>query len=195
MTEHRIRRGAQALSLLIVIALGLLLVPFHTTKQTPPIPALLKTNAPLRTWKYICIHHSATKQGSAAQFDKTHRKRNMENGLAYHFVIGNGSLTGDGEIEVGDRWKKQLQGGHVKDDAINNIAIGICLVGNFTVDDPTEKQIESLVWLVCTLIKAYNLHGINIVGHSDVGQSVCPGPRFPWQEVRYRIEGELQQDE
>ena len=72
----------------------------------------------------------------------------MENGMAYHFVIGNGTDTGDGEIEVGDRWVKQLQGGHVKDDAINDIAIGICLVGDFTRTDPTPKQIDALVDLV-----------------------------------------------
>ena len=40
------------------------------------------------------------------------RIENMQNGLAYHFVIGNGTSTGNGQIEVGDRWRRQINGGH-----------------------------------------------------------------------------------
>ena len=64
-------------------------------------------------------------------FDASHRKRGMQNGLAYHFVIGNGTDTQDRQIEMGSRWLKQLQGGHVKNHYINEVGIGICLVGNF----------------------------------------------------------------
>ncbi|MBM4054820.1 MAG: hypothetical protein FJ264_09150 [Planctomycetes bacterium] len=46
----------------------------------------------VREWKYIVIHHSASESGCAAEFDKFHReKRHWENGLGYHFVIGNGN--------------------------------------------------------------------------------------------------------
>ena len=48
----------------------------------------------------------------------------MSNGLAYHFVIGNGSSSGNGEIEIGSRWTRQINGGHVASDYLNNIAIG-----------------------------------------------------------------------
>ena len=59
-------------------------------------------------WQRIVVHHSAIKYGNATKYDATHRSRGMKNGLAYHFVIGNGIDSGDGEIEVGPRWKKQL---------------------------------------------------------------------------------------
>jgi hypothetical protein len=55
----------------------------------------------------------------------------MSNGLAYHFVIGNGTSSGNGEIEVGNRWRRQINGGHVHSDYLNNISLGICLVGDF----------------------------------------------------------------
>jgi hypothetical protein len=42
--------------------------------------------------------YSAIKDGNAASYDRAHRRRGMENGLAYHFVIGNGVDSGDGEI-------------------------------------------------------------------------------------------------
>ena len=44
-----------------------------------------------------------------------HKARGMKNGLAYHFVISNGSRKAyDGEVYIGNRWKAQLDGGHVK---------------------------------------------------------------------------------
>ena len=65
----------------------------------------------------------------------------MKNGLAYHFVIGNGTSTGDGQIEVGDRWRRQINGGHVHSDYLNNIALGICLVGDFNRGQPTRASV------------------------------------------------------
>ena len=48
-------------------------------------------------WRYIVVHHSETREGNARAFDYYHRHvRGMENGLAYHFVIGNGTSSGDG---------------------------------------------------------------------------------------------------
>ena len=48
------------------------------------------------------VHNSGTRQGSAKAFEHYHRRvRKIQNGLAYHFVIGNGTSTGDGAIEIG----------------------------------------------------------------------------------------------
>ncbi|MEO8353486.1 MAG: hypothetical protein ABI680_17290, partial [Chthoniobacteraceae bacterium] len=76
-------------------------------------------------WRYIVVHNSGTRQGSAKAFDHYHRNvRRMANGMAYHFVIGNGTSTGDGQIEVGGRWRRQINGGHVHSDYLNNISLG-----------------------------------------------------------------------
>src|SRR6185436_2610222 len=99
-------------------------------------------------WQWIVGHHSAIKYGNAAIYDRAHRERGMENGLAYHFVIGNGIDSGDGEIEIGPRWLKQLKGGHVHRDDINESGIGICLVGNFEDTKPTSKQLAAFQELV-----------------------------------------------
>ncbi len=94
-------------------------------------------------WKYTVVHNSGTRQGNAKIFDYYHRHtRHMPNGLAYHFVIGNGTSTGDGQIEIGDRWRRQINGGHVHSDYLNNIAIGICLVGDFNRDVPTRSAVR-----------------------------------------------------
>ena len=106
-------------------------------------------------WKYIVVHNSGTRQGNARIFDYYHlHTRHMPNGLAYHFVIGNGTSTGDGQIEIGDRWKRQINGGHVHSDYLNNIALGICLVGDFNRDVPTRKaQYAALDELITYLRK------------------------------------------
>jgi N-acetyl-anhydromuramyl-L-alanine amidase AmpD len=43
---------------------------------------------------------------------------------------------------------QQLQGGHVHSDYLNNISLGICLVGDFNRDEPTSRQLEALTELI-----------------------------------------------
>ncbi len=76
------------------------------------IEAIRRAPVKRRRWQFIVVHNSGTRQGNARVFDYYHRHvRRMQNGLAYHFVIGNGTSTGNGQIEVGDRWRRQINGG------------------------------------------------------------------------------------
>ena len=100
-------------------------------------------------WRYIVVHNSGTAQGNARAFDYYHRYvRKMPNGLAYHFVIGNGTSSGDGAIEIGPRWTGQINGGHVHSDYLNSIALGVCLVGDYNRSKPTRAQLEALEELI-----------------------------------------------
>ncbi|MES2308650.1 MAG: N-acetylmuramoyl-L-alanine amidase [Verrucomicrobiota bacterium] len=132
-------------------------------------------------WKYIVVHHSATSSGNAAIFDLAHRQRGMENGLAYHFVIGNGHDAKDGEIEVGNRWLKQLQGGHLRSESLNMIAIGICLVGNFEETRPTRRQQAAAIELISYLRKKLGRPYPEFKGHREINPmpTSCPGRNFP----------------
>jgi N-acetyl-anhydromuramyl-L-alanine amidase AmpD len=146
--------------------------------------------APPRQWEYIVIHHSATRTGCADVFDAAHRARGMNNGLAYHFVIDNGTDDKpDGHIETGARWTAQLHGGHCRQTRINELGIGICLVGDFSHDAPTPKQLESLVVLVRGLQEQFKIPDDHVLGHGEVlGEfSECPGKEFPWEEFRKRL--------
>ena len=72
---------------------------------------------------------------------KVHLNRGMKNGFAYHFVISNGSRKArDGEIYLSNRWKGQLDGGHVKKHSANKTSIGICLIGNFEIRPPPPSS-------------------------------------------------------
>jgi N-acetylmuramoyl-L-alanine amidase len=163
-------------------------------RPTPPLPAPSKTVIPPkvaantgvprdwvppvapRPWRWIVIHHSATTTGGAAAFDTMHRAKGWDE-LGYDFVIGNGTDTADGQIEVGPRWTKQKYGAHAKtpDNRFNEYGIGICLVGNFDVERPTPKQMQSLTRLVSYLMRTYHITPDRVMGHSDTKPTECPG--------------------
>ncbi len=140
-----------------------------------------------RKWKYIVIHHSATHSGNATSFNYYHKhKRHMTNGLAYHFVITNGNKSPDGKIEIGGRWIKQLQGGHVKSEYYNEVGIGVCLVGNFQKYSPTKKQIRSLSALLQVIQEMTGIPSDRITGHGDIKKeyTLCPGKYFPMKRIK-----------
>jgi N-acetylmuramoyl-L-alanine amidase-like protein/LysM domain-containing protein len=144
--------------------------------------AIRGANVKRGRWKYIVIHHSGTPNGSAKGMDRYHREvRHMENGLAYHFVIGNGSGMGDGEVVVGRRWTEQLDGGHVASESQNKVALGICLVGNFDANKPTTKQMKSLNALIDSLLARCKLSAKDVKTHQQINvmHTRCPGMNFP----------------
>jgi LysM repeat protein len=126
-------------------------------------------------WRTITIHHSATRYGNARVFDRYHRKKGMQ-GLFYHFLIGNGNGLGDGQIEVGWRWKEQAEVNRPQD-------IQICLVGNLMKQPITERQYETLKRLIAVLRRRYGIAAPgSIRRHCDVVSkpTECPGVNFPY---------------
>ena len=138
-------------------------------------------------WQYVVVHNSGTRQGNARIFSNYHRNvRKMKNGLAYHFVIGNGTSSGDGEIEIGSRWTRQINGGHVASDYLNNIGIGICFVGDFNRDVPTRAQLAALQELITYLRKRVGRSKGRVLivkAHREINPKPtdCPGDRFPYR--------------
>jgi len=156
------------------------------------IEAIRRAPVKRRRWQFIVVHNSGTRQGNARVFDYYHRHvRRMQNGLAYHFVIGNGTSTGNGQIEVGDRWRRQINGGHVHSDYLNNISLGICLVGDFNRDQPTRAQLEACEELIrylrerCGKVDRGN---IPVRPHREMNPprwaTDCPGDAFPYSWFR-----------
>ena len=138
----------------------------------------------VRDWKYVVIHHSASPTGCATEFDKYHReKRGWENGLGYHFVIGNGHGSRDGEIEIGSRWINQIDGAHAGVQEYNHYGIGICLVGNFNESYPTAAQMASLSTLVGYLQDRCRIPSENIIMHRHFRETECPGRNFPYYKL------------
>jgi N-acetyl-anhydromuramyl-L-alanine amidase AmpD len=152
------------------------------------IDAIRRAPVQRARWKFIIVHNSGTRQGNARVFDYYHRRvRRMRNGLAYHFVIGNGTSTRNGQIEIGDRWRRQINGGHVHSDYLNNIALGICLVGDFNRDQPTRAQLEACEELIRYLRERCGQsdgQSLMVRPHREVNPprwaTDCPGDTFPY---------------
>ncbi len=141
----------------------------NTAGIIPPDPVYTK----LDSIASLVIHHSATETGSAEVFRALHRAVNGWVDIGYHFVIGNGSLSEDGEVERGRPvW---AVGAHARGH--NTDTLGICLVGNFSLTYPTAKQRISLAALLRELLSEYELSMSDILLHRDVPGCIteCPG--------------------
>ena len=146
-----------------------------------------------KQWTAIVIHHSATENGNAAIFDRMHREENHWDGVGYDFVIGNGSDSGDGQVEVTFRWRRQMAGAHcggTPGNWANVDAVGICLVGNFNYRTPSTRQMQSLSRLIRFLKNRYGIPMDQIYGHGETpGARVteCPGRMFPMDRLKRMI--------
>jgi hypothetical protein len=140
----------------------------------------------------IIIHHSDTpgvihgQYVGAALIDRSHRRRGFRTvyrgkvyHIGYHYVIRE-----DGVIEPGR--PEHCPGAHSKH---HNDYLGICVVGNFspehnphrwTPSEPTDVQLDSLVWLCGRLMAKYHIPPDRVMRHCDVRETACPGDRFPF---------------
>jgi hypothetical protein len=142
-----------------------------------------------KKWTAIVIHHSGTQNGNAAIFDKWHREGRHWDGVGYDFIIGNGTDSGDGQVEVTFRWRNQVTGAHCKtpNNWANEDAVGICLVGDFSRTVPTGRQMWSLVKLVRFLQNRYKIPKSRIYGHNTTPgahKTDCPGRNFPMARLK-----------
>ena len=141
-----------------------------------------------RPWRYIVLHHSASASGNYDQIDREHRKILGYDGCGYHFVIGNGAGSADGQIEVAQRWNNQKQGVHCRNarsQDMDEYGIGICLVGDLDQQPPTPRQVAATQALVSYLSQRYRIEPGHVSTHSHFAatQTVCPGKFFPAQLV------------
>lgn len=120
----------------------------------------------MRKIKKIYIHHSALPKDLGIDvIRKLHLERGFDD-VGYHFVIEeNGKIRNGRKVEI--------QGAHVKGDNIDSI--GICVCGNFEVNQPSECQIRALKSLICKLYKKFGK--LKILGHKDypASDTLCPG--------------------
>lgn len=155
---------------------------------TESVGEALATAQSMREWKFLVIHHTATDSGSVETIDAAHRNRRDSlgrpwRGIGYHFLIGNGSGMGDGEIEATFRWRDQLSGAHAGIAKYNELGIGICLVGNFEQNGPTPAQMEAVTQLVAQLKQRFQITTSQVLRHGDLKATACPGKHFPFAQV------------
>lgn len=128
-------------------------------------------------WRRLAVHHSASLTGNARLLLADHQRRwpGLEDG-AYHFVIGNGSYSADGEVEFGSRWHEQRPSAAMRVEELNATSLSVCLIGSFLREAPSTAQWQALDELL-TYLRA-QLGPLELSAHRDVESTAqsCPGP-------------------
>jgi hypothetical protein len=133
-----------------------------------------------KDWQRIVLHGSSISHGNAHLLARYQSAvRGMPQGLACHFVIGNGKGAADGLVEPGERWLKALPAGDIADQGLSGTSISVCLVGDFNSQPPSTAQLEALDELKDYL--AIKLGSLAITTHNALtgGQNSCLGAKFP----------------
>lgn len=144
-----------------------------------------------KRWTSVVVHHSANEKASPEAMRNYHMNQRGWDELGYHFVIGNGVAYGDGQVYVGNRWKKQMTGAHCKTpgNQYNEHGIGICLIGDLQKNRPTAKQMDSLARLVAFLTNQCGIPRSRVLTHGGItGKTACPGRHFSLRALFNRMD-------
>lgn len=162
-----------------------------TERTYDPADALFQTLVPVMSsrWEAIAISFSGHPFGSSQTVGLQHEGMGL-GGLGHHFVVGNGTGSGDGLIDVGFRWQHQQAARtpwRVQPQPGSAAArtIQICLIGNGRDSGPTRDQVRELIWLVRELQNRLRIPGEN-VELLDLGPYTV-GARFPVLEFRQQL--------
>lgn len=126
------------------------------------------------------IHHTAHQTWGLMDTHRYHRDRLGWTGIGYNFFI----------LRSGTIYEARGHNVGAHAAGVNSQYVGICFAGDFERGSqrPTQAQLEAGAWLVNELEKTYS-RAKNVVGHRDVGSTVCPGRRFPMDEFRRMVNG------
>ncbi len=144
-----------------------------------------KVNKP----EYIIIHHSLTDDNVLlSDFEAIRRYHMQMNGwrdIGYHWVLE----------KVNNKWawragrKETEDGAHCKEQGMNFKSVGICVVGNFDKDTPTD-EIYELVAAKCKDIMSRwpKIKVENIKPHREYATyKSCPGKNFDMNAIINRV--------
>ncbi len=122
--------------------------------------------------KYIVIHHSVTPEDFTVEdIRKIHLSKGYSD-VGYHFLI-----TKDG-LKVGRDIK--YNGAHAisekSDVKMNHYGIGLCIIGDFSKKEISDKLVNETVYAINKIAKKYNIpiDLKHIIPHYAVDYTECP---------------------
>lgn len=135
--------------------------------ETNPNGYLVYTD-PLSRWlNTIVVHHSALEWADGPRaIQRLHILENQFADIGYHFLIDAGGQVYEGR-------PLNIRGAHT--GGHNTGTVGVCLLGNFEVTQPTQLQLNSLVSLASALKEPYSIS--HLTGHQGFqpNATLCPG--------------------
>ena len=158
--------------------------------QAGPAFALMNRMLPIQ---YITVHHDGmdpffgNDQASAAARLEAIRRAHRSKGwgdIGYHFAVDRGG-------RVWECRPISWQGAHVKDRNEGNI--GICTLGNFDQQTPTQPQLAALNRHVSWLMQGYRVPMKKVYTHQEWpgAQTACPGTNLERYMLAVRRNGQI----
>ncbi|MSR33266.1 MAG: N-acetylmuramoyl-L-alanine amidase [Phycisphaerales bacterium] len=139
-----------------------------------PVIALLNPMLPV---KYITVHHDGMspflakdERSSAARVEliRTGHRGKGWGDIGYHYVVDRGG-------RVWECRDLKYQGAHVKECNENNL--GICCLGNFNEQSPSDEQVAALEKLLIVMMNKYGVSVSRVKTHQEwaTAHTACPG--------------------
>ncbi len=153
------------------------------------LDVLLQPGPPLRSWRWIVIHHTASEHSTKARIDAYHRRKFDDPlGCEYHFLVHNGRKAPEGWIEPA-RWSHQARSIHLFKPEGAPDAVTVCLVGNFEERRVRARQLDPVTDLVDALCDGLSIPLDRVTTHRRVDGRLtqCPGKRFPFGGLFRRL--------
>ncbi|MBN2711093.1 MAG: N-acetylmuramoyl-L-alanine amidase [Planctomycetes bacterium] len=132
---------------------------------------------PMTRIECVTIHHEGCPKANwnispssvakdLRQIQVSHRQRLNAGDIGYHFII-------DREGRIWEGRSLYYQGAHTRGHNKGNV--GIMCLGNFDLQSPSQKQLNSLEQLTTTVISHYGIPTSSVYAHSDLVATRCPG--------------------
>lgn len=134
---------------------------------------------------HIIIHHSEDEDTERDDWYGIDRYHTVDKGwseIGYHF--GSEMYNGKHTLCIGRSLAKA--GGHTM--GMNEVSIGICLVGNYDLKEPSPEQYLLIAELCRVLMVQFAIPIENIKRHSDYSEKTCPGRMFSMETLKSKIQ-------
>lgn len=118
----------------------------------------------------IIVHHSGANPLQTVESIENYHLGLGWDGVGYHYLI-----TYSGEVHKGR--PEHINGAHTAQQSMNFKSVGICLLGNFNLEMPSEAQIDALTLLLKDLNGRYPIK--EIVPHRRYANKDCFGKKLP----------------
>ena len=125
----------------------------------------------------VVIHHSATESGTAESYARYHVDENSWPGIGYHYVINK-----NGSIEQ----TQLLKTVSYHTTGQNQRSVGICLTGNYDIQQPPPVQVEAAINLIRYLQGRLGRE-LRITGHNEHSSKNCPGSNIDVNEIENSV--------
>ena len=123
-------------------------------------------------WTYVVVHSAADRSSPVAQ--------------GCHFIVDRDD-SGAWRVIATDNWRKQRDGQHITGHWQSH-SVGVCIIGDFSTQEPDKGQFDCAVELVNALQEVCRIPADKVYLMSDLdARSTSPGLFFPAARFSARL--------